>query len=89
MPDLFAYTDGACSGNPGPGGWGAILRFGDKIHDDACRLWHRIDESHHLFGRKRALGFAGRANRDGNAVFAYRHVRIGIARIVDRHDMLQ
>ncbi|HBN50361.1 MAG TPA: ribonuclease HI, partial [Thalassospira sp.] len=21
------YTDGACSGNPGPGGWGAILRF--------------------------------------------------------------
>jgi ribonuclease HI len=25
MPALFAYTDGACSGNPGPGGWGAIL----------------------------------------------------------------
>ncbi|KAF2992476.1 ribonuclease HI [Methylocystis sp. MJC1] len=23
------WTDGACSGNPGPGGWGAILRFGD------------------------------------------------------------
>ena len=23
------YTDGACSGNPGPGGWGAILAFGD------------------------------------------------------------
>lgn len=22
------YTDGACSGNPGPGGWGALLRFG-------------------------------------------------------------
>ena len=26
MPDLYAYTDGACSGNPGPGGWGALLR---------------------------------------------------------------
>ena len=25
MTDLFAYTDGACSGNPGPGGWGALL----------------------------------------------------------------
>jgi ribonuclease HI len=25
MVELFAYTDGACSGNPGPGGWGAIL----------------------------------------------------------------
>ncbi len=23
------YTDGACSGNPGPGGWGAILIYGD------------------------------------------------------------
>lgn len=24
------WTDGACSGNPGPGGWGVILRFGDR-----------------------------------------------------------
>lgn len=24
------YTDGACSGNPGPGGWGALLRYGTK-----------------------------------------------------------
>ena len=24
------FTDGACRGNPGPGGWGAILRYGDK-----------------------------------------------------------
>ncbi|MDO6732700.1 ribonuclease HI [Marinovum sp. 2_MG-2023] len=33
MPDLFAYTDGACSGNPGPGGWGALMlaRDGDKV----------------------------------------------------------
>ncbi|MEP2706913.1 MAG: ribonuclease HI [Roseibium sp.] len=26
---VVIYTDGACSGNPGPGGWGAILRFGE------------------------------------------------------------
>lgn len=25
MPDIYAYTDGACSGNPGPGGWGVLL----------------------------------------------------------------
>jgi ribonuclease HI len=33
MPELFAYTDGACSGNPGPGGWGALLvaREGDAV----------------------------------------------------------
>ena len=24
------FTDGACKGNPGPGGWGALLRFGGK-----------------------------------------------------------
>jgi ribonuclease HI len=29
-PQVVIYTDGACSGNPGPGGWGAILIFGDK-----------------------------------------------------------
>ncbi|WP_027235592.1 ribonuclease HI [Leisingera caerulea] len=29
MAELFAYTDGACSGNPGPGGWGALLRAMD------------------------------------------------------------
>ena len=26
MAELFAYTDGACSGNPGPGGWGVLLQ---------------------------------------------------------------
>ncbi len=26
MPELFAFTDGACSGNPGPGGWGVVLQ---------------------------------------------------------------
>lgn len=28
MKSVELFTDGACSGNPGPGGWGAILRFG-------------------------------------------------------------
>ena len=29
MKTVTIYTDGACSGNPGPGGWGAILRYRD------------------------------------------------------------
>ena len=29
MKTVTIYTDGACSGNPGPGGWGAILRYGE------------------------------------------------------------
>lgn len=30
MKTVTIYTDGACSGNPGPGGWGAILRYGTR-----------------------------------------------------------
>jgi len=29
LPHVIVHTDGACSGNPGPGGWAAILAFGD------------------------------------------------------------
>ncbi len=33
MAELYAWTDGACSGNPGPGGWGVLLRAmeGDRV----------------------------------------------------------
>lgn len=34
-PLVTIYTDGACSGNPGPGGWGAILISGERERD----LW--------------------------------------------------
>ena len=30
MKEVTIYTDGACSGNPGPGGWGAILIYGEN-----------------------------------------------------------
>ena len=29
MSKVIIFTDGACSGNPGPGGWGALLRYSD------------------------------------------------------------
>ena len=42
MKEVTIYTDGACSGNPGPGGWGAVLLYGQppveremKGHDTA------------------------------------------------------
>ena len=35
MSRVVIYTDGACKGNPGPGGWGVYLRFGD-IEKDLC-----------------------------------------------------
>ena len=33
MKTVRLYTDGACSGNPGPGGWGAILKYMDKTRE--------------------------------------------------------
>lgn len=38
MAELFAYTDGACSGNPGPGGWGVLLQAkeGGRLIRERC-----------------------------------------------------
>ena len=33
MKTVILYTDGACSGNPGPGGWAAILRYGAAVRE--------------------------------------------------------
>ena len=35
MQEVEIFTDGACKGNPGPGGWGALMRFGD-IEKSLC-----------------------------------------------------
>jgi ribonuclease HI len=33
MDEAVIYTDGACSGNPGPGGWGVVLRYGSVVKE--------------------------------------------------------
>jgi len=33
MSAVIIHTDGACSGNPGPGGWGAVLQYGETIRE--------------------------------------------------------
>ena len=33
MEEVIIYTDGACSGNPGPGGWGSILMYKDTVKE--------------------------------------------------------
>ena len=35
MKHVDIFTDGACSGNPGPGGWGAVLRYGE-VEKELC-----------------------------------------------------
>ena len=43
MPDLYAYTDGACSGNPGPGGWGLV---GTELSSIVRKLWAPVVSCH-------------------------------------------
>lgn len=33
MKKVTIYTDGACSGNPGPGGWGSVLKYGEAMKE--------------------------------------------------------
>ena len=33
MTEVVIYTDGACSGNPGPGGWGVVLRWNGTVRE--------------------------------------------------------
>jgi ribonuclease HI len=47
------YTDGACSGNPGPGGWGAILVYGD-IEKEVCG--HAPDTTNNRMEMMGAIG---------------------------------
>ena len=35
MREIIVHTDGGCSGNPGPGGWAYVMRYGDRLREDA------------------------------------------------------
>jgi ribonuclease HI len=55
--DVQLFTDGACSGNPGPGGWGAILRSGDHETElsggDAATTNNRMEMTAVIDGLKK------------------------------------
>lgn len=55
MKHVYIYTDGACRGNPGPGGWGALLRYNsnEKILSGACE--HTTNNRMELTGPIEAL----------------------------------
>ncbi len=50
------YTDGACSGNPGPGGWGAILRFGERSKELSGHMPSTTNNRMELFAVISGLG---------------------------------
>ena len=55
------YTDGACSGNPGPGGWGAILIYGDTRREISGGEAHTTNNRMELLAAIEALEALKRA----------------------------
>lgn len=55
MKQITIYTDGACSGNPGPGGWGAILRYGTTEKEISGGEDHTTNNKMELMGVISAL----------------------------------
>jgi len=55
MSVVEIYTDGACRGNPGPGGWGATLRFAEQLKELAGAEQHTTNNRMELTAVIRAL----------------------------------
>ena len=55
MKTITTYTDGACSGNPGPGGWGAILQYGPHTKEMSGGEKNTTNNRMELTGVIRAL----------------------------------
>ena len=55
MKKVTIYTDGACSGNPGPGGWGAILMYGEHKLEISGGEQHTTNNRMELTGPIEAL----------------------------------
>lgn len=55
MKEITIYTDGACSGNPGPGGWGAVLMYGEHRKEISGGDAHTTNNRMELTGPIEAL----------------------------------
>ncbi len=55
QPKVIIYTDGACSGNPGPGGWGAVLIYKDTEKELSGSEPHTTNNRMELTAAIRAL----------------------------------
>lgn len=63
LAELDIFTDGACSGNPGPGGWGAILRSGDHEREISGGEHQTTNNRMEIMAAIRALQTLKRASK--------------------------
>lgn len=52
---VLVYSDGACSGNPGPGGWAAILKYGEHVREISGGQGHTTNNQMELTAAVEAL----------------------------------
>ncbi|MGB3298703.1 MAG: ribonuclease HI [Phormidesmis sp.] len=82
------YTDGACSGNPGPGGWGTLIEFADgQTHElggrDKATTNNRMEMQAAIAALEYLQKFYGETNSDGGAVILHtdsEYLKNGITR---------
>ena len=65
------YTDGACSGNPGPGGWGTVLMFGEHKKEISGFMPDTTNNRMELFAAVAGI-YGAQAALCRNAVFGFR-----------------
>ena len=63
MKDITIYTDGACSGNPGPGGWGAVLLYGEHTRELSGYMPETTNNRMEIFAAIQALSILNQACR--------------------------
>lgn len=55
MPEVVIHTDGACRGNPGPGGWGALMEFKGKTREIKGAETHTTNNRMEILAAAQAL----------------------------------
>lgn len=60
--DIIIYTDGSSRGNPGPGGWGAIIAINDRVIELGCGDKHTTNNKMELMAAIKALSFVKNLN---------------------------
>lgn len=63
MSQIEIYTDGACLGNPGPGGWAAIINLGDKVKKISGSVPETTNNRMELIAAIKAIEAVGNAKK--------------------------
>lgn len=63
MDEIIIYTDGGCSGNPGPGAWAYVMRYRDRLREDSGFSSETTNNRMELEAVIQALGFIHQRRR--------------------------